>query len=66
MTPDRIQLPLFMVFQTPIASTDVYKVSFFSQTTWNWNALPDSRISSAEAAEDCFAQLTSLATGPGE
>ena len=28
-------------FQTPIATTDVYKDSFFTQTIRDWNALPD-------------------------
>ena len=49
-----------MVFQTPIANTDVYKGSFFPQTIRYWNALPDSLISSAEDAEDCVAKFTSL------
>ena len=40
-----------MAFQTPIANTDVYKGSFFPQTT---------RLSSAEDAEDCVAKFTSL------
>ena len=47
-------------FQTPIANTDVYKCSFFPQTTRHWNVLPDSLISSAEDAEDCVAKFTSL------
>ena len=61
-----------MAFETPTANTDVYKGSFFSQTTRDWNALPDSLISSAEDAEDCVAKFTSLVrantliTGPGE
>ena len=63
-----------MAFQTPIANTDVYKGSFFPQTIRDWNALPDSLISSAEDAEDCVAKFTSLGelgtnsliTGPGE
>ena len=46
--------------QTPIANTDVYKGSFFPQTIRDWNALPDSLISSAEDAEDCVAKFTSL------
>ena len=46
-----------MAFQTPIANTDVYKGSFFPQTIRDWNALPDSLISSAEDAEDCVAKL---------
>ena len=48
------------VFQTPIANTDVYKGSFFSQTIRGWNILPDSLISSADDAEDCVAKFTSL------
>ena len=49
-----------MAFQTPIANTDVYKGSFFPQTIRDWNALPDSLISSAEDAEDCVDKFTSL------
>ena len=49
-----------MAFQTPIANTDVFKGSFFPQTIRDWNALPDSLISSAEDAEDCVAKFTSL------
>ena len=49
-----------MAFQTPIANTDVYKGSFFPQTIRDWNALPDSLISSAEDAEDCVAKFISL------
>ena len=49
-----------MAFQTPIANTDVYKGSFFPQTIKDWNALPDSLISSAEDTEDCVAKFTSL------
>ena len=47
-------------FQTPIANTDVYKGSFFSQTIRDRNALPNSLISSAEDAEDYVAKFTSL------
>ena len=49
-----------MAFQIPIANTDVYKGGFFPQTIRDWNALPDSLISSAEDAEDCVAKFTSL------
>ena len=49
-----------MAFQTPIANTDVYKGSFFHQTIRDWNALPDSLISSAEDVEGCVAKFTSL------
>ena len=45
---------------TPIANTDVYKGSFFPQTIRDWNALPDSMVSSAEDAHDCVAKFTSL------
>ena len=54
----------YMAFQTPIANTDVYKGSFlkkfFPQTIRDWNALPNSLISSAEDAEDRVAKFTSL------
>ena len=49
-----------MVFQIPSASMDSYKKSFFPQTTRDWNALPDSLISSVELSEDCVSKLTSL------
>ena len=35
-----------VAIQTPIASTDIYKGDFFPQTIRDWNALPDSLISS--------------------
>ena len=38
----------------------VYKSSFFPETVRDWNALPDSLISSAEIADDCVAKFTSL------
>ena len=51
-----------MAFQTPIANTDVHKstCSFFPHTIGDWNAFPDSLISSAEDGEDCVAKFTSL------
>ena len=49
-----------MAYQVPIANTDIYKCSFFPQTNKDWNALPDSLISSAEGAEDDVAKFTSL------
>ena len=49
-----------MAFQTPFANADVYKGSFFPKTIRDWNALPDSLISSAEDAEECVAKFTSL------
>ena len=49
------------IYQVPIANTDICKCSFFSpQTIRDWNALPDSLISSAEGAEDGVAKFTSL------
>ena len=49
-----------MAFQIPIANTYVYIGSFFPKIIWDWNALPNSLISSAEDAEDCIAKFTSL------
>ena len=49
-----------MAFQASIANTDVYKGSISSQTIRDWNALPDSLISSAEDIDDCVANFTSL------
>ena len=50
----------YMVYQVPIANTDIYKCTFFAQTIRDWNALPDFLISSAEGAEDGVAKCTSL------
>ena len=63
-----------MAFQTPIANTDVQKGSFFPQIIRDWNALPDSLISSAEDAWIVLLSsllwwelgTNSLITGPGE
>ena len=49
-----------MAYQVPIANTDIYKCSFFPQTIRDWNALPDSLISSVERAEDGVAKFISL------
>ena len=49
-----------MVYQVPLANTDIYMCSFFPQTITDWNALPESLISSAEGAEDDVAKFTSL------
>ena len=48
-----------MSYHVPIANNNIYKCSFFPQTIWNWNALPDSLISSAEGAEDGVAKFKS-------
>ena len=50
-----VEISTLMAFQTPIASTDAYKGSFFAQTIRDWNVLPAFLISSAEVAEDCVA-----------
>ena len=47
-------------YQVPIANIDIYKCSFFPQAIKDWNALPDSLISSAECVEDGVAKFTSL------
>ena len=49
-----------MAYQVPIANTYIYKCSFSPQTIRDWNALPDSLISSAEGSEDGVAKFTSL------
>ena len=49
-----------MANEVPIANTDIYKCSFFPQTIWDGNVLPDSLISSAECSEDGVAKFTSL------
>ena len=49
-----------LTFQTLSARTDIYMGKFFPQTIRDWNALPDSIISTAEGAEDGVARFTSL------
>ena len=51
-----------MVFQISSASKDSYKKSFFPQTIRDWNALPDSLISSrsVELSDDCVSKFTSF------
>ena len=41
-----------LVFQTPLAGTDISKSSFFPQNIRDWNSLTDSLISASECAED--------------
>ena len=50
----------FLAFQTPFATTDIYKCSFFPQTIGDWNSLTDTLLSAAEGAEDSVAKFTSL------
>ena len=47
-----------MAFQVSYARTDIDKYSFFSDTIRDWNALPESIISSAECSEDPVARFT--------
>ena len=49
-----------LTFQDPATRTDIYKGSFFSHTIRDWNALPDSIITSAEGAKDGVARFISL------
>ena len=51
-----IRSPLLIVIFISVA----FSQSFFHQTIRDWNALPDSLISSAEGAEDRVAKFTSL------
>ena len=49
-----------LLAKSTASQTDIYKCSFRPQTIRDWNALPDSLISSAEGAEDGVAKFTSL------
>ena len=49
-----------LTIQTPAARTDINRGSFFPQTIRDWNALPDSLLSSAEGTEDGVARFSSL------
>ena len=49
-----------MAYQVPIANTDIYRYSSFPQIIRDWNALPDSFISSAKGPENGVAKFTSL------
>ena len=44
----------------PLLTLIFISVAFFPQTIRDWNALPDSLISSAEGADDGVAKFTSL------
>ena len=49
-----------LTFQTTAARTVIYKGSFSPQIIRDWNALPDSIITSVEGAENGVARFTSL------
>ena len=51
-----------MAFQILSASKDACKNSFFPRTVRNWNALPESLISSFKLPDDCVSKFTSLVT----
>ena len=54
-----VEISTLWHFRLPLP-IQMFKGSFFPQTIRDWNALPDSLISSAEDAEDCVAKFTSL------
>ena len=56
--PNRNQHP--MAFQVSYTRTDIYKYSFFSDTIRDWNALPASKIFSADSSEVSAARVTLL------
>ena len=49
-----------LAFQIPMAGTNIYTSSFFSQTMREWNSLTDSLISVLECAVDSVTKFTSL------
>ena len=55
-----VEISTIWHFRLPLSIQMFIKVAFFSQTIRDWNALPDSLISSAEDAEDCVTKFTSL------
>ena len=50
----------YMALQIPSASVEAYKCSFFPQTIWDWNVLPESLIASAELSDDCVSKFSSF------
>ena len=48
-----VEISTLWHFRLPLPIQMFIKVVFFPQTIRDWNALPDSLISSAEDAEDC-------------
>ena len=55
-----VEISTLWHFRLPLPIQMFIKVVFSPQTIRDWNALPDSLISSAEDAEDCAAKFTSL------
>ena len=49
-----------LAFQIHSSSKDVYNYSFFLQTIWDWNDLPESLIFSSELSDDSVSKFTSL------
>ena len=60
--PDQYRTGYDIMQVNRIARTGANKGSFSPQTTRDWNALPDSLISSVEVAEECVAKFISLVT----
>ena len=55
-----VEISTLWHFRLPLLLQMFIKVASFPRLSGNWNALPDSLISSAEDAEDCVAKITSL------
>ena len=55
-----VEISTLWHFRLPLLIQMFIKVASSPELSWVWNALPDSLISSAEDAEDCVAQFTSL------
>ena len=58
-----VEISTLWHFRLPLLIQMYIKV-VSSPDNQDWNALPDSLISSAEDAEDCVAKFTSLLSGP--
>ena len=55
-----VEISTLLHFRLQLLIQMFIKVASSPQTIRDWNALPDSLISSAEDAEDCVAKFTSL------
>ena len=57
---DVVEISTLWHFRLPLLIQMFIKAASSPQTIRDWNALPDSLISSAEDAGDCVAKFTSL------
>ena len=55
-----VEISTLWHFRIPLLIQMFIKVASSPQTIKDWNALPDSLISSAKDADDCVAKFTSL------